>query len=72
VAVPPVVVTTMEPDGPDGAAAVMVVGDTTVKLTEMPPIVTEVTLLKLVPVIVIIVPAVADVGAKELMVGAGR
>lgn len=69
---PPKVVTSMLPDGPEGASAVIVVGDTTVKFTPRPPIFTLCTSVKWVPVIVTILPAVEDVGVKDVMVGGAK
>jgi hypothetical protein len=71
-AVPPGVVKLNAPVAPVPTTATMEVEETTVNdATGVPPkVITEVP-LKLVPVIVIILPAPALVGAKEVMVGAG-
>lgn len=65
-------VTLTEPEGPEGATAVILVGETTIKeLAATPAKLTDVTLIKLVPVMVTVVPAVADVGVKDVIVGGG-
>ena len=70
VAVPPGVVTDTAPVVPFATIAVIVVGDSTVKLVAaVPPKLTAVALVKLVPVIVTVSPVVAMVGVKELTVG---
>jgi hypothetical protein len=71
-AVPPGVVKLTAPVAPVPTTATMEVEETTVNdATGVPPKVIAEVPLKLVPVIVIIVPAPALVGAKEVMVGAG-
>ena len=71
--VPPVVITVTTPGWPDGTTAVMVVDETVLyDTTGIPPILTDKTFVKLVPVMVIVEPAVAAVGANELMVGGGK
>jgi hypothetical protein len=51
----------------------MVVEETTVyEVAAMPPKLTLVIPVKLVPVIVTVVPAVAEVGVKEVKVGGGK
>ncbi len=73
---PPVVFTLMLPDEPDATTAVIEVLLTTLKLVAaVPPNFTEFTVTpvpeKLVPVIVTVWPAAAEVGVKEVTVGAG-
>src|SRR5665213_263642 len=70
---PPVVVTATSPEPPEGTMTVIVVGDTTVyPVAAIPAKRTSVTPVKFVPVMVTLVPAVADMGVKEAMVGGGR
>ena len=70
--VPPGVVTTTLPVVPLATTAVMLVADTTVnEEAGVPPKLTAVAPLKLVPVIVTVVPVAAFVGANDAMVGAG-
>ena len=72
VAVPPGVVTVTAPDVPDGTTALIVVGDTTMnEVASIPANFTDVTLIKFVPVIVTVVPAAADAGVNDDMVGVG-
>jgi hypothetical protein len=71
-AVPPGVITETEPDVPEATTAVIVVEFTTLKeVAAVPPNVTEVAPLKLVPVSVTVAPDPAEVGVKEERVGAG-
>lgn len=71
-AVPPGVVILTLPDAPAPTTAVMLVADTTVKdVAAVPPKLTEVAPVKLVPVTVTVAPVAAEVGAKEVIVGAG-
>jgi biotin-(acetyl-CoA carboxylase) ligase len=71
-AVPPGVVRLTAPVEPELTRATIEVADTTVNVvTGVPPSVTMEVPFKLVPVILISAPAPADVGAKEVMVGAG-
>jgi len=50
----------------------MLVADTTVKdVAAVPPKLTEVAPVKLMPVTVTVAPVAAEVGAKEVIVGAG-
>ncbi len=70
--IPPGVVTVMAPDNPGPGIAVIVVEETTVKVpASSPPKRTEDAPVKLVPVIVIVVPAMAETGVKEVMAGGG-
>ena len=72
VAVPPGVVTEIAPDVPLATTAVMLVELTKLKdVATVPPKLTDVTPVKLVPVMVTVAPVPADVGVKEVMVGAG-
>ena len=72
VPVPPEVVTEMVPVVPLPTTAVMLVGLSTVKeVAAVPPKLTSVAPVKLVPVIETDVPANADVGVNEVMVGEG-
>jgi hypothetical protein len=69
---PPAELTPTEPDDPLPTIALMVVDETTVnEETAVPPKVTLVAPVKLLPVIVIEVPKPAVVGLKELITGAG-
>jgi len=61
----------MLPDGPEGAVAVICVAEFTEKTAETPPIITDVAPVRFVPRMVIVVPAVADTGKNEEIVGAG-
>ena len=68
--VPPAVVTVTFPDDPVPTSAVMVVGETTVKYAAgVPPKLTAVAPVKFVPVRVMVVPEIADVGKKDVIVG---
>jgi hypothetical protein len=70
VAVPPGVVTATLPVVPLPTIAVIVVAPTTVKEeAAVPPKLTAVAPVKLVPVIVTMLPEAANVGVKEVMVG---
>ena len=70
VAVPKGVVTLTVPLVPDPTTAVMVVLFTTVKdKAAVPPKLTAVAPLRLVPVIVTVAPEAAEVGVKEVIVG---
>ena len=72
VAVPLGVVTETFPDVPPATTAVMLVAETTVnEVAAVPPKLTAVALVKLVPVMVTVVPLTALVGVNEVMVGAG-
>jgi hypothetical protein len=71
VAVPPGVVTVILPVVPAATTAVMLVALTTVKdVAAVPPNFTAVAPVKLVPVMVTVMPAAAEAGVNELMVGA--
>ena len=73
VAVEAGVVTLMLPVVPDATTAVMLVELTTVnEAAAVPPKLTAVAPVKLVPVMVTFVPASADAGVNEVMVGAGN
>ena len=70
VAVPPGVVTLTLPEVPDPTTAVMLVAKTTLNdVTAVPPKLTAVAPVKLVPVMVMVVPLPALVGLKLVMVG---
>ena len=72
VTVPPGVVTDTFPVVPDATTAVMLVAETTVnEFAAVPPKVTAVAPVKLVPVIVTVDPLPALVGINEVIVGAG-
>ena len=75
IAVPPGVVTAMStpPAVWAGVTTVMVVSLTTVKVAAMPPIVTALAPVKLLPVIVTVVPpsVVPLVGPKDMTAGGG-
>ena len=72
VTVPPGVTTEMVPVVPLATTAVMVVAFTTLnEVAAVPPKLTAVAPVKLVPVMVTVAPVAADVGVKEPMVGAG-
>ncbi len=61
----------MLPEFPLGTFAVMLVGENTVKeVAGMPPKLTEVVPVKLVPVITTLLAIGADEGVKEVIVGA--
>ena len=71
-AVPPGVVKLTAPDEPAPTMAIIEVEETTVNdVTDVPPNVIADVPLKLVPVIVMSVPAAAVVGANAVIVGAG-
>ncbi len=70
--VPPGVVTLTIPEVPVSTTAVMFVALTTLKeVAAVPPKLTAVAPVKMVPVMVIVVPKIADAGVKEVMVGGG-
>jgi hypothetical protein len=70
--VPPGVITITDPDGPDGTTAVIVVEETTVNdVAATPPKLTDEAPVKPVPVIITVVPAVADAGKKDVIKGGG-
>jgi hypothetical protein len=70
-AVPPGVVMEMLPDVPLPTTAVMLVALTTVKeAAAVPPKLTAVAPVKLVPVKVTVAPTAADVGVNDVNVGA--
>jgi hypothetical protein len=72
-AVPPGVVTDIIPVVPLATTAVMLVALTTVKeVVAVPPKLTAVAPVKLVPVMVTVSPVPTDDGVNELMVGAGK
>ena len=72
VAVPPGVVTPTLPDVPPPTTAVMLVVLTTEnEVAAVPPKLTIVAPVKLVPVMVTVVPVHADAGVNEVMVGGG-
>jgi hypothetical protein len=72
VAVPPAVVTLTVPEAPVPTTAVMLVAELTVnEVAALPPNLTAVAPVKLLPVIVIDAPVIPLVGPKEVMVGAG-
>ena len=72
VAVPPGAVTLTLPVVPPATTAVMLVASTTVNdVAAVPPKLTAVAPVKLVPVMVTVAPLTANVGVKEVMVGAG-
>ena len=71
VAVPPGVVTLMLPVAPLATTTVIVLASTTVnEVAAIPPKLTAVAPVKLVPVMVTVAPAAADVGVNEVIVGA--
>jgi len=71
-AVPPGVVTDTLPEAPLATTAVIVVASTTLKeAADIPPKVTSVASVKLVPVMVTAAPLAALVGVNDEMVGAG-
>ena len=60
------------PDPPEGVTAVIKVGDTTLKdPASIPPNFTEVTVTKLLPLMVTVVPATDAAGLNELITGGG-
>ena len=68
--VPATLVTLTLPEVPLATTAVICVALTTVnELAAVPPNVTAVAPVKLVPVIVTVAPNAAEVGVKEVMVG---
>jgi hypothetical protein len=70
--VPPGVVTLTFPLVPAATTAVMLVAETTLKeVAAVPPKLTAVAPVKLVPVKVMVAPVAALVGVKEVMTGAG-
>ena len=70
--IPPAVVILRLPVDPPATVAIMVVGDNTVKRAAAePPKFTLLTLAKLVPVMVMIVPGTPDTGVNEVIVGGG-
>ena len=70
VAVPPGAVTDTLPDVPDATTAVILVAETTLNVVAaVPPKLTAVAPVKLVPAIVIEVPMEPEVGVKEPTVG---
>jgi hypothetical protein len=72
IAVPPGVVTLTFPAVPFATTAVMLVALTTVyDVAAVPPKLTDVAPVKLVPVIVIVAPVAEVVGVNELILGAG-
>lgn len=72
VAVPEGVVTEMLPEVPLATTAVMLVALVTVnEVAAVPPKLTAVAPVKLVPVIVTVAPEPADVGVNDVMVGGG-
>lgn len=63
---------TILPVVPEATIALICVDESIVKLvTSVPPIVIELILKKPVPFITTVAPAPAEVGVKEVMVGAG-
>jgi len=72
VAVPYGVVTLTIPEVPFATNAVMLVALTTLnEVAAVPPKLTAVAPVKLVPVMVTVAPVPADAGVKEVIVGAG-
>jgi hypothetical protein len=70
--VPKAFVTTTSPDAPFATTAVMVLEFTTVKEDAViPPKLTVVVPVKLIPEIVTVDPVAADVGVNELIIGTG-
>ena len=70
VAVPTGLVTLTLPEVPDATTAVMLVAETTLKdVAAVPPKLTAVVPIKLVPVMVMVVPLPALVGVKLVIVG---
>ena len=73
VAVPPGVVTEILPADPLPTTAVMLVALTTVNdVAAVPPKLTAVAPVKLVPVMVTVAPTAADVGVNEVIVGTAK
>ena len=72
-AVPAGVVTETSPVEPAPTTArTVLISSITKDWTDVPPMVTELTLIKLVPFIVTVDPLPADVGVMEVTVGGGR
>lgn len=72
VAVPAGVVTEILPDEPPATTAVILVALATVnEVAAVPPKLTAVAPVKLVPVIVTVAPEAAEVGVNDVIVGAG-
>jgi hypothetical protein len=72
ISVPPGVVTETFPEVPPATTAVILVEETTLKEeAAVPPKLTAVAPVKLVPVMVTVVPVPALVGENEVMLGAG-
>ena len=72
VPVPPGAVTLTSPEVPAAITAVMLVAETTLKeVAAVPPKLTTVAPVKLVPVKVIVAPVAVLVGVKEVIVGGG-
>jgi hypothetical protein len=72
VTAPPGVVTETTPDVPPATTAVMLVADATLnEVAGVPPKLTSVAPVKLVPEIVTVAPLAAEVGVKLVIVGAG-
>lgn len=72
VPVPPGVVTLTEPDAPAATTAVMLLAETTLKeVAAVPPKLTAVAPVKLLPVIVTTAPAAAEPGVNDDITGAG-
>lgn len=72
VVVPPGVVRDITPDEPEPTTAETLVGEFTVtELAAAPPKLTALASVKLVPVIVTVVPAMAFCGVKDVITGAG-
>ena len=70
VAVPPGVVTLTLPEVPDATTAVMLVAETTLNdVAAVPPKLTAVAPVKLVPVMVTVAPTAPEVGVKLVIVG---
>ncbi len=71
-AVPPAVTTSTVPEEPSPTSAMMLVEDTTLKKeAAVPPKLTEVAAVKLLPVMVTAAPVVALAGVNEAMDGEG-
>jgi len=71
VAVPPGVVTDIRPEDPNPTTAEIVVLESTINDEAWaPPKLTEIALSKFIPIIVMGVPAPAELSEKELIVGA--
>jgi len=70
--VPPAVITLTVPEVPFPTTAVMLLALITVnEIAAVPPKLTAVVPVKLVPVMVTVAPVPADAGVKEVMVGGG-